>query len=103
MQSRNRDTDVENKSMDATGGRGDEMDWEIRTDIHTLLGIKEITDENYCTAQGTLPSTLWWPKWEESPKKERMHVYVWLICFAVQQKPPPRCKAAMRACVLSRL
>ena len=88
MQSRNRDTDVENKSMDAKGGRGDETDWEVRIDIHTLLGIKEITNENHCLAQGTLPSTLWWPKWEESPKKEGTHVYVWLMCCCTAENTP---------------
>ena len=30
----------------------------------------------YCIAQGTLLSALWWPKWEENPKK-RIYVYTY--------------------------
>ena len=38
MQSRNRDTDIENKRMDIKGGkRGGGMNWEIGIDIDTLL------------------------------------------------------------------
>ena len=40
LQSRNRDTDVENKSMDTKGGRRGEMNWENEIDIYTLLYIK---------------------------------------------------------------
>ena len=40
LQSRNRDTDVENKHMDTKGRRGDGMDCETGTDIYTLLCIK---------------------------------------------------------------
>ena len=32
----------------------------------------------YCLAQGTLFSTLWWPKWKGNPKKwEYMYMYSW--------------------------
>ena len=39
LQSRNRDTDVENKRMDTKGenGGGGGMNWEIGIDIYTLL------------------------------------------------------------------
>ena len=30
----------------------------------------------YCIAQGALLNTLWQPKWEGNPKKERKYVYV---------------------------
>ena len=44
MQGRNRDTDVENKSMDTKGGSrggGDGgMNWEIGIDMYTLICIK---------------------------------------------------------------
>ena len=30
----------------------------------------------YCIGQGTLLSALWWPKWEENPKK-RIYVYTY--------------------------
>ena len=36
LQSRNRDTDIENKCKDTEGVKG-EMSWEIGTDICTLL------------------------------------------------------------------
>ena len=33
----------------------------------------------YCTEQGTLLNTLWWPEWEGSPKgKEHMYMCSWL-------------------------
>ena len=57
LQSRNRDTDVENKHMNTKGEKGDGMNWEIGIDIYTLLvlGIKEITNENllYSTGNST--------------------------------------------------
>ena len=40
LQSRNRDTDVEDKLMDTKGERGGGMNWEIGIDIYTLLCIK---------------------------------------------------------------
>ena len=47
MQGRNRDTDVENKSMYTKGGkRGTGMNWEIGIDIYTLICIKGITNKN---------------------------------------------------------
>ena len=32
-----------------------------------------------------------------------MYVYVWLICFAVQQKPKQHCKAIIGASLLAQL
>ena len=40
LQSRNRDTDIENKRMDTKGGRGGGMNGGIGIDIYTLLCIK---------------------------------------------------------------
>ena len=40
LQSRNRDTDVENKRMDTKGGREGGMKWEIGINIYSLLCIK---------------------------------------------------------------
>ena len=40
MQSRNRDTDVENKLMDTKVGRRGGMNWEIGTDTYPLLCIQ---------------------------------------------------------------
>ena len=49
-QSRNRDTDIENKCMDTNGGKWWEgcvvMNWEIGLDMYTLICIKWITKKN---------------------------------------------------------
>ena len=42
--------------------------WEVGTDIYTLLGIKQITNESLHAAQGTLLRALWRPKREGTPK-----------------------------------
>ena len=58
-------------------GRWGGMKWEIGTDIHTMLCIKQIM-RTYCIAQGTLLGALWWPKWEGNPKKRGcMYRYGW--------------------------
>ena len=46
LQRRNRDSDVENKSMDTKGDGGSGMNWEIGIDIYTLICIKQITNKN---------------------------------------------------------
>ena len=48
LQSRNRDTDVENKRMGIKGKGGGGMNWEMGINIYTLfiLCIKLITNEN---------------------------------------------------------
>ena len=52
MQSRNRDTDRENKPMDTKGIEGG-MNWEIGTDMYTLLGIKRgVIKENLFHSTG---------------------------------------------------
>ena len=52
------------------GKRGGGMNWDIKTDIHTVETMDKMENyENLCTAQGTLLNTLWWPKWEGNPKK----------------------------------
>ena len=45
LQSRNRDTEVENKCMDTKGVRGG-MHWETEVGIYTLLYIKYITNKD---------------------------------------------------------
>ena len=40
LQSRNRDTDIENKGMDTKGERKRGMNWEIEINIYTLPCIK---------------------------------------------------------------
>ena len=54
LQSRNRDTDVENKFMDTKGERDGEMNWEIEIDLYTLLilRIKSIPSENVLYSPG---------------------------------------------------
>ena len=51
-ESRNRDTDVENKCMDTKWGGGAGWDWEIRFDVYTLLCVKQITNENRLCSTG---------------------------------------------------
>ena len=51
MQGRNRDTDVENKSMDTKGGKWQGGGWwwdelEIGIDMYTLMCIKWMTNKN---------------------------------------------------------
>ena len=52
LQGRNRDTDVENKCMDPKGGKaaagvgGGGMNWEIGTDMYTLMCINWMTNKN---------------------------------------------------------
>lgn len=46
MQSRNRDTESENKPMDTTGGGGRRAGLERRVSTHTPLHIKQVTGEN---------------------------------------------------------
>ena len=61
MQSRNRDTNKEEKNVWIP--RGDigvsRMDWEPGIDISKLLCIKQITNENQLYAEETLLSALW--------------------------------------------
>ena len=40
LQSRNRDSDVENKHMDTKGEEGGGMNWEMGIDIYTLLMLR---------------------------------------------------------------
>ena len=79
LQSRDRDTDKENKCVDDKGGWGTRMNREVGIDIYTLLilRIKQTTNENLLNA-------LWWPEWEGNPKKEETYVYIELIHVAVQ-------------------
>ena len=50
LQGRNRDTEVENKRMNTKGGKprggGGGTNWEIGTDMYTLICIKWITNKN---------------------------------------------------------
>ena len=61
LQSKNRDTDIENEHMD-TKGIGGGMNWEIGIDVYTPLSIKQVTNENllYSTGNSTLHSAVNW-------------------------------------------
>ena len=59
LQSRNRDTDVENKHTDTKGEKGDGMNWEVGIDIYTLLCIKQIINENLLYSTGNSTPCLW--------------------------------------------
>ena len=55
MQSRNRDTDTENHSMDTKGGRERGMDWATGIDKYTLPCTQQITHENLAFSTGSSP------------------------------------------------
>ena len=78
-------------------GVGEEggMDWETGIDIHTLLCIKQTTDENllYITGNSTQCSVV--TRMGRKSKKEGIFLYVQLSHFAVQQKLTQHCKAAI--------
>ena len=72
LQSRNGDTDVENKCMDIKGGKGGRMTWETGLDVYTLviLCVKQIINENlqYSTGNSTQCSVV--TKMRRKSKKE---------------------------------
>ena len=71
------------------------MDWETGIDIHTLLCIKQTTDENllYITGNSTQCSVV--TRMGRKSKKEGIFLYVQLSHFAVQQKLTQHCKATI--------
>ena len=50
MQSRSRDTDVENECEDTVGEGEGGTNWEIRIDICTLPWVKETASGSFCRA-----------------------------------------------------
>ena len=69
LQSRNRDTDIENKCMDAKGGRGVECGtWrlEIGMGISALPCVKQTASEGL---QRSGPRAVWRPAWDGNPKE----------------------------------
>ena len=64
MQERNRDPDIENRCVDTgvIGERkvGDEMSWEIGTDIYTLPCVKWIASGNLLYRARSSVRALWW-------------------------------------------
>ena len=69
LQNRSRDRDTENKHRDIKRGRRGRMNWEIGTNIYTLLCIKQVTSANLMYIQGTLLGSQWWPKWEGNQER----------------------------------
>ena len=51
LQSKNGDTDIENKPMDIKGWGDGGLKREVGIDIYVRLCIKQITNENHCIAQ----------------------------------------------------
>ena len=72
LQSRNRDTAIENKCMDIKGEREAGMNWEIGIDRYTLLTlcINRQPMRTYCVTQETLLSSLW------KSRKEGIYLHV---------------------------
>ena len=48
---------------------GGGINWEVGTDIYTLLCINQIAIKELCIAQGTVLNTLQWLIWEKTLKK----------------------------------
>ena len=69
LQSRDRDTDTENRRMDPTGGG--RVGWTGRVGVkHTQYHVwGRWLMRTYCAAQGTLLNALCWPKQEGNPKR----------------------------------
>ena len=69
------------------------MNWEIGTDIYTLLCIKQRTNENllYCRGNSVLCGDLNGGNFKKAGSGG--YVYVQLICLAVHQKLTEHCKA----------
>ena len=53
MQSRNSDRDVENKLMEMKGEREGVVNWEIGTDIYTLLLLSRFSRVGLCATAST--------------------------------------------------
>ena len=80
LQSRNRDTDVENKYMDTKGDRSGGRSWDTGIDTYTLLMYKIDNYREHIIQQGTLLKALCWSEWEGSPKESScMNMYGWFI------------------------
>ena len=78
----NRDTDTENKCIDAfVGGRC--WDWEIGIHMYTVLGIKQKTNENLLRSTGNPTQGSAVTQMGRKSKKEGTYVYVSLIHLAV--------------------
>ena len=96
LQSRNRDTDAENKHMDTKGGKvgWDELgNWDSH--IYTTI-VKSMTNENllHSTRNSTTQcSVVSWMR--RKSKREGIYAYVWLIHFDVQKKIAQHCKATV--------
>ena len=85
LQSRNRDTGIENKRMDTKGwkGRDDLKDWDWHRYTTRYKTKNKQTNRwlmgSYCTAQRILLDVLWWLEWGGNPKnkKEGIYMYIW--------------------------
>ena len=79
LQSRNRDTDIENKYIDIMVGTGK---WNELRDWDWHMGVCVCVMRTYCIAHGTLLNDLWWPKWEGNLERENicMHIADSLCC-----------------------
>ena len=83
LQSRNRNTDVENKLTVTKGGSGGGMNWEIGSDIYTLLilCIKQITNQNLLYSTGNYTQYLVIIYKGKESGKEYIHIYIKLNQF----------------------
>ena len=83
LQSRHRNTDVENGCTDTGGGERGGMRWKNGTDMCAWLYIKYMTSKNIQYSPRDLPQCSVCPEWEGNPKKSgHMCTHSWftLLC-----------------------
>ena len=100
------DTGVENKCKETKEGRDGGMNWEIGTDVYTLLCTEWIpngsllhssgdsTQRSLVTSIGRRPGALQPTGWQRV-RLDRVTEQQELIHFAVQWKPTQYCKATI--------
>ena len=79
LQSRNKETDVENKCMDTK----EETEWRKLGNwdwgVYMIAMMYKLM-KTYCRAQRTLLNVVWWTEWEGS-QKGRGYVYMFCVCM----------------------
>ena len=79
------------------GGEVGKMNWEIRTDIHTLPCVKQIASGKLLYNMGSSAQCSGMTQQNGMRvvggrfRRQGTHVHLWLIHVVVQQKPTQRC------------
>ena len=80
------DTDVDDKNVGTKRVRGNGMDWGAGVDVHTLMCMTQVTNENLghsARSRQCSAATLQGRRSQE----EGVYLRIWLIHSAAQQKP----------------